>query len=320
MVWLSFLFAGCTLFPADDYRYLPLHDDAALLRNYTYSSHTATSVVYEVEVSALAWYNADLIYFENDFDLVGDGTFEILNFANGDEDQTGNSSTIVLIDQSGSYLEIDPFNNRSKAINKFLEDFVAPGEFLLGGFSDSGMVSAPVEYASDNFSSSWVDATFLFDLAERTGGTSSLHDAMNNALDKLSTSLKPNKNMVVLLHASDGGSSASLADVITKANLNNVKIHVVVFGPQPLPSEVWSIAEQTDGMFALCKTDSDIVTVFDNLERLLNIYSAFNTLTIQFTPTAGSVVSGNEYENWIRLTDSYSGYEFNPVYVKVKIP
>lgn len=320
VLWLSFLFSGCTLFPADEYRYLPLHEDAALLRNYTYSSHTATSVVYEVEVSALAWYNSDLVFFESDFDLVGDGALEILNVTNENEEQTGNSSTVLLIDQSGSYLELDPFNNRSKAINKFLEDFVAPGDFLLGGFSASGLVTEPVEYASDNFSSSWIDAAFLFDLAERTGGTSSLYDAVDDALDKLSASLKPDKNLVVMIHASDGGSSLSLADVITKANLNNVKIHVIVFGNQPLPSEVWSIAEQTEGMFALCETDSDLITVFDNLERLLNIYSAFNTLTIQFTPAAGSVISGNEYENWIRLTDSYSGYEFNPVYVKVKIP
>lgn len=320
VLWLTFLFAGCTLFPAEEYRYLPLHEDAALLRNYTYSSYTTTSVVYEVEVSALAWYNSDFVLFENEFTLEGDGTFEVLDFDNANATLTGNSSTVLLIDQSGSYLELDPFNNRSKAINKFLEDFVAPGEFMLGGFSASGMVTTPVEYASDNFSSSWVDAAFLFGLAERTGGTSSLYDALDNALDKLSSSLKPDKNLVVMIHAADAGSSVSLAEVITKANLNNVKIHVIVFGDQPLPSEVWSIAEQTDGMFALCENDSDLITVFDNLERLLNIYSAFNTLTIQFTPTAGNVLSGNEYETWIRLTDSYSGYEFNPVYVKVKIP
>lgn len=316
-----FLVVGCNLFPSEEDRYLPFHDNAALLRNYSYLSHTSSSIIYETEVSGLAWDGGDVIFLEDEFNVEAAGTFQILDFEIEESPVSGNSSTVLLIDQSGSYLEIDPFNNRTKAMNKFLEDFLPPNDFLVGGFSKSGLLtSEPAEFSSDNFNSSWVNPEFLYELAGRTGGGCLLYDAIDDAIDKLSASPKTKRNLVVMIHAADAESSETIADVVTKANLNNVKIHVIIFGTVPDASDVWQLSEQTDGMLAVCATDSDVITVFDNLERLLNVSSSVNILTIQFTPTAGNVVSGNEYENLIRITETYSGLELNPVYVKVKIP
>ena len=142
----TLLFAGgCNLFQLEDPRYLPLSQDTEVLREYAYVSHTATTITYDVKVSALARNDASFdytLFLEEEFEFEGDGTFQITSFVN-DENMTtsGNTSTILLIDQSGSYLQVDPYNNRSKGINKFLED-LSPNDFMLGGCSASGSLTS----------------------------------------------------------------------------------------------------------------------------------------------------------------------------------
>jgi hypothetical protein len=321
LVCIFFASVGCTLFPSDDYQYLPYSENAALLRDYTYLSHTSTSVTYEVTIHGLAWYGGDVYLTQDEMSLEGQGTFEILDFSGVNYNLSGSSSTVLLIDQSGSYLEIDPYNNRSKALNKFLEDFGPHNQLLVGAFSKSGKLETqPVEYPTDEFSTPWVHQKYLFDLAGRTGGSNALYDAIDNALDKLILNSGYPKNLVVMVHASDAGSTATVSSLIAKANQYQVKVHIIVFGPEPAGGEVWELVDKTNGMMAICSTDSDLITVFNNFQYLLNSNVTANRLRIRFTPSSGTVVSNNEYENLIKITDKYSGYEFNPVYVKITIP
>src|SRR5688572_15692260 len=321
LLCIFFASVGCTLFPSDDYQYLPYSENAALLRNYTYISHTSTSVTYEVALHGLAWYGADLYLSEDEINVEGQGTFEILDFSGVNYNLSGSSSTVLLIDQSGSYLEIDPYNNRTKALNKFLEDFGPDNNFLVGAFSKSGnLTTQPVEYPAEEFSTPWVHQKYLFDLAGRTGGSNALYDAIDNALDKLILDPGYPNHLVVMVHASDAGSTATVSAVLAKANQYQVKIHMIIFGSEPAGGEVWELVDKTDGMLAICSNDSDLITVFNNFQYMLNSNITGHILRVRFTPASGTVVSSNEYENLIKITDMYSGYEFNPVYVKISIP
>jgi hypothetical protein len=298
---------------------LPVHFETAVFREYQYVSHDATSVTYDVEISSLSEFDdgTDLEYSIDAFKVEGEGTFEIISNEVVEAAVFDNAATVLLMDQSGLLEEIDPYNNRTKAINKFLEDFSSPNIFLFGGFSKSGGLAVePVEYSSTDFTSVWDQQNFLYALVNKTGGVSSLLDALDNAIDKLSTSSKSNRNLVALVHAADAGSAATVSAVITKAILNNVKIHVLVFGTEDGLADDWELAEQTGGMLVMCPSDGEVISVFDHLERLFHQYSSINKVRIEFTPTGG-VVSGNTYENRISITSSR---ELNPVYVKVKIP
>lgn len=325
LFWCVFLFlSGCDILKFEDNRYLPVHVDTAALVGYSFVSNNSTSATYDIRLAVLPWFNdkTDLdFYLQEEFNFEGEGTFEILNFSNESITATGSSATILLIDQSGSLVEIDPHNNRSKAMNKFLEDFTSPHTFLVGGFSEGGRLSrSPAEYFSENFKSAWLDQTFLFGLASRTGGNSSLYDAIDEALNKLIASTSTRKNLVIFQHAPDGGSAASISGLTAKAVSNNIKINFIQFGPSIQPTAISELVNQTNGLLASCPNDAHLITIFDHLQRLLNKSASVYKIRIKFNPVGGNVISGNPYVNTIKLKDAFNDYEFNPVVVTFKVP
>jgi hypothetical protein len=313
--------SGCDLFQFEDFRYYPNGLDATFLTAYRYISNTANEVVYEVEL--VTWNYNNNMYFESlaDYELTGNGTLSIVNLSGFDNYATGESSTILLLDQSGSYSEVDPHNYRTKIINKFLEDIGFPHHFLLGAFSSQGLLTEePVEYNSSEFISQWQDRDFLFGLTKRTGGKSSLYDAIDSALDKLSTSSSGKRNLVVITHANDAGSTTTISNLITKAVSNSIRVHVVILGPEPIPSSLWELSQQSQGLFAPCPEDLRMVTLFGHLAEFLSDYTFITRLRIKFQPDGGNVISGNVYENQVRLLNSFLDYPLNPVYIKIKVP
>jgi hypothetical protein len=320
---LSVLFGvmGCDLFQYEDFRYYPNGLDATFLTSYRLISYTKDEVVYEVDLASWNYYNNVYFGSTDDYELTGNGTLSILNLSNKDNYAVGTSSTVLLLDQSGSYSATDPYNYRIKIVNKFLEDIGSPHDFILGAFSSQGLLTQePVEYNSNEFILQWENRDFLFELAKRTGGKSSLYDAINSAMDKLSASPSAKRNLIVLTHANDGGSTASLSDLIAKAVSNSIKVHIIILGPEPLPSSLWELSQQSQGMFAPCPEDLRMVTLFGHLAEFLNDWHLVTTLRIKFQPNGGNVVSGNVYENQVRVLNDFLSYTINPVYVKIKIP
>src|SRR5688572_27236632 len=96
---------GCDLFQYEDFRYYPNGLDATFLTAYRLISYTSEDVVYEVDLASWNYYNN--VYFEStaDYELTGNGVLSILNLSGKDNYATGESSTILLLDQSGSYSE-----------------------------------------------------------------------------------------------------------------------------------------------------------------------------------------------------------------------
>jgi hypothetical protein len=291
-----------------------------MLTSYSLINYTSTEIIYEIKLANFNYYN-DLYYEGSSYNLSGHGNLQVVQIEGMEINNNATSSNVILIDQSGSYAEIDPHNLRSKIINKFLDDFNPPDNFLLGGFSSNGLLKDyPVSYVSSDFTSEWSNPEFLFDLPKLTGGNCALYDAINSAIDKLSSRSEANKNIIALIHANDGGSFFTIVDLINRANSKNIKIFLIVLGLEPTLPTLWELSQQTNGMIAYCPQDRHMVTVLNHLQRLIK-GSVFNSrLRISFKPESGSVVSGSVYENTIKIIDPSSGYEFNPVYVKIKIP
>ena len=312
------LLSGCTLFGYKDFRYYPEGSYASMLVSYQYISRSTTEVIYDINVASFSYYN-DIYYDPSNYKFEGPGTFNIVQIEGVEKISNNTSANIILVDQSGSYIDIDPHDFRTKALNKFLEDFSPQGSVLLGGFSVDGlMTQQPVQYDEQGFTSSWINRDFLFELPKETGGNSSLFDAIASSVNQLSQRSENQKNIFVLAHANDASSTATITDLVTQAAANSIHIHFIMLGISP--TEVWDIAQPTNGMLAYCLQDLDMLTIFQHLEKLINGTVYTSRVRVSFKPNSGIVTSGDIYENQIRISDKTVGYDLNPIFVKIKVP
>jgi hypothetical protein len=228
-----------------------------------------------------------------------------------------------MLDESGSYEEIDPYNIRSQAVSKFISDISASDNFMLAGFSSGGkLAEEPVQYFQSNFTSDWNSAqSDLFSLAKLTGGKSKLYDAALSAIDKLNENkINQQKHLLLVAHAPDNGSSSSAAVVIQKAIASGVKIHTLEFGNELLAGPLTNLSGQTDGIHAFCATAEELVTEFNHLHRLLTGTYEPLRIRLRFKPGATTVQSGSEFTQTIKITSSKYDFEYNPAYVFIKVP
>ena len=313
------LVTGCNLFPYDDFRYAPPGLNTSTFIEYNLVSYSSSEIVYDLQVENIDTYN-DIYYEPVDYHLEGTGTLQVLQIDGISTPRNPASANVILIDESGSYAELDPHNLRTKIINKFMED-LSPDNHMLGGFSSGGLLSEqPVAYAQPNFESGWSEQEFLFELPKLTGGNSSLYDAINSAIDKLSTRTETNKNIVVLIHANDAVSTSSISTLVNKINANSIHIFLIVLGQESTLPLLWDLANQTSGAIAYCPQDKHMVTVLNRLKRWIEGEIYVSKLRVSYKPSSGTIQSGDVYENRVKIIDPLSGYEYNPVYVKIKIP
>ena len=291
-----------------------------------YISHTSTELIYEVNVVLLDDYGDsydNTIYDEDQFAFISSsGTTEVLKFDWGVSTSTpGTSSTIILIDESGSYEETDPANARSQVINKFLNDHQSPSNYMLASFSKEGnLTKEPLEYFNENFSTAWREPlNYIFDLVKRTGGKSSLFDAMDQALNKFTGNTNNKKELVVLVNSRDDNSSATVSSVLQKAKANNVRLHFIELAKEPNASLI-ELAQQTGGIYIACPSSKEMIAAFNHLQRLLDERSFQHRFRIRYRPTGSTIQSGFELRQTIKATDPYDGFKYNPAYVFVKVP
>jgi len=327
LLLLVFL-AAC--YPLEDFpeKQLPEDNlDASVVVASRYLSHNANELSFEADVVLLSRYSSfgdDPFYQEEDFQLSGQGgTYVIDRFLNNQYFRSsGNSSSVILIDQSGSYAATDPHNYRSKAIHKFMEDSYPDGDFMVGGFAAGGNVTnMPTEYIADNFTTASDDQLpGLYEMAKRTGGKSNVYDAMDHAIEKLIPIQVANKDLVVLVHAQDEVSDADFESVNAKAIANGVLVHIIALGSETDEELLSSMALSTGGSFAYCKDHKTMVTVLANLQRLLNGVAQGYSIRIKVVKSTGSYQPGEAVYTTITAMDHFSEYEFNPGVVTVKIP
>lgn len=317
------LAGACEVIFDNDMRYLPVRDPTAVVLKNRLVSYTSTELVYETDVLLLEIYDGwDNTFLEKeDFVLGGSFKTTVLDFQRIPSGNTGASSSLLLLDASGSYKTTDPYNARSQAINKFFHDHSPPDDFLLGAFSKNGSLTGDgVEFYSDHFSADHEQHTrYLFDLAKRTGGSSSLYDALYKSIDKFSAG-NHRSELVSLVHAPDEASSVQLTDVVQKAKAKGVRMHMIALGSEVSLPSLAAIAQETGGFFAACRDEKEMVCVFNQLHRLLNSNVEAYRIRVKVEPPAVTIASGLEWMQAIYITDTQFAYEYNPAYVYVKIP
>lgn len=318
------LVSACEVIFDNDLRYLPVRNPTAVVLKNRLVSYTSTELVYETDVLLLEIYDGwDNTFLEKqDFAFGGNVKTTVLDFQRMPSGNTGASSSLLLLDASGSYKTTDPYNARSQAINKFFHDHSPPEVFLLGAFSKNGSLTGDgVEFYNDHFTSDREQYTrYLFDLATRTGGSSSLYDALYKSIDKYAVGNQARRELVSLVHAPDEGSSVLPSDVTQKAKANSVRLHMISLGSEASLQSLAAIAQETGGCFAACRDEKEMVCVFNQLHRLLNSNVEAYRIRVKVEPPAGTIVSGWEWMQTIRITDTQFNYEYNPAYAYIKIP
>jgi hypothetical protein len=326
IVIFGLLCYSCNYIPATDADiFYPPRKDVAMVTRSQYISNTSTEIVFEVEVVLLGNYQNSLDYtglLTKNFDLGPANGAKLIAFDTiTRKAATTPYSILLLVDESGTYDLIDPYNVRSQAINKFLYDNIVPDNFIIGGFSTGGRLSEePVELSSNSFSDyDSPTEEYLFNLSKRTGGTSKLYNAIDNGINKFSgPNANARKELIVMAHATDNGSSISSSTVIQHAIQNNIHISCIEFGKE-LKGTLASVAEQTNGLHISCNDADEVSTTFLHLRRLLGQTFRPYRLRLQLTP--GKVLqSGDSFTQEINITDDIYNIKYSPVYAHVKIP
>jgi len=328
LAFLLLSVSGCVIDPHYEDKVLPYGDDVALRRDARYVGHTVAEMTFDASVVVL---NSFYEGFDNDylikeyFHVSGhEGAYTIESFEKFVLDGPATPSSILLLtDQSGTYENVDPYNARFQAINKFLQDIVYPNTFLVASSSrDGALASEPLESPSAVFGNDWQGTReYLFDLSHRTGGRNSILDAASVAIDLfLQKTDAVRRELVLLVHANDESSAVSPEALIAKAKTHSVVVHVIALGTEPDPEVFSRLAQETGGIFAPCSRDKQMVKVFGELERLINGNLSVYKMRIRFAPSQGGVGPGSNWLHQIEIRDPYSDEIYNPVPVNLMIP
>jgi hypothetical protein len=315
VLFMGSLVWSCEVVYPDFERFVPEGDISAMVIRTKHVSSTATEIVYDTELQFMEKYfsgdNSSVI--KSDFKP--DQYTTILDVNPVYYDGTKQANVIFLIDQSKSYEETDPYNARSQLISKFAEEF-AGQDFMIGGFSKDGELDAPVEFINED--ANWdLYVKEIFDMAKRSGGSSSLYDALDEAM-KTFTPNSAQKQIVVLTQSSDQSSSNTLPAIISKANLQNVRIHIVSLGAVT-HVELAQLSQQTDGFYSACTTDKQMIQALNNLNRNITGSSVGVKVRVKVTPPGG-VTPGTGFLHSLVVEDYIFEKDYNTVYPFVKIP
>jgi hypothetical protein len=308
--------------------FLPPQKDVAILRNAKYISHSATELIIETEIVVLKSYYRGIDYAsldQKDFQFKGDGIYAIKSFdAVSVSAPAKSSSTILLIDQSGDYLEIDPHNTRSQVINKFLQDIALPDKFLAGASAENGKLSRePADFFTGEFGNEWLPySLYIYELSKRTGGTGAMPEATVEALEKLGDDpAQARKELVLLVHSDAEGSAIMAEDLITKARLANVAVNVIILGDKPDKDFFFQLSMETGGLFAVCPGILEINKVFSELERLINHEKIVYRFRVSYKPTTPEALhAGTMTRHTLEITEPNSENSYSPLTVNIKIP
>lgn len=327
-----FVLLGCAGLPIEThYKAFPETKDAVVVRQARYISNSSTEVIFEIDLYHLRGYDyghfVSPIYFYNDyldstfFTFSTSGQFKFLSATTAKANSTTPSSTVILLDESGSYDSLDHFNNRTQGIAKLCQDFVSPSQYILGGFSKNGSLGdQPVVFTPSGFTSYNEDQLpLIFDLTTRTGGKSNLYDAVNAAIDK-SSSITGNRSIIAIARTDDEVSITALNSVAAKAVTQQVQIHMLFLGDVANAGSLPKLAEITGGLFVSCPSIKELMCTFENLYPMLSGLADVYRIRLKFKPATGGVTSGQEFWYPIQVADPVYKIDYNPIVAYIKVP
>ncbi|MBL7873876.1 MAG: VWA domain-containing protein [Cyclobacteriaceae bacterium] len=232
----------------------PLGRDEVAIRSVNVINFTPTKVELELKLNLLYYYRyggfcldkawGDYVLNYGDklpssafqFDAF-DGDFDYQTELKSVTRQSPNPSTqaysaLLLVENTLDFpltqLE-DPYSNRRfEALNYFFLKNQSPNNFALAAFGKNGKMGSDVKFCA-GFNEPWQTyASEAIKLSEMEGGTNNILDALTKSIDYVvNNATNPNKAIVVLTHTPPDYPYSKYLEVVQKAILNKVTIHII---------------------------------------------------------------------------------------------
>ena len=320
-IFAVFLIVACSPYlPPDWIRYYPTGANTAVVGPTSVLSSN-DSLVFQTQLNFLdleGHYDIGGIQ-QNELAFTSPGIYKIHGFSEAEISGVHNPAVMILEDESGNYDSLDPLNYRSKMINQAVQDIATYGSFIVGGYSTGGKINAPAEFGSSAFSSDWASQqTFIYGLSQKTGGKSSLYDALFNALTFFDQEDSGNKNIVVLAHATDAASASTAQTIIDNANTAHVKIHVLFLGDANNVGSLAQLSALTGGYLSVLTDKREMITTFAQLSRLISGDSHIYVLTVSYRPLSGGLTG--DITHTLAVLDFTDGKYYNPLLIYTRLP
>ena len=193
-------------------------------------------------------------------------------------------STVFLIDQSASpenFDSTDYWNSRFQAFNAFYRNLNGLGNVAFSSYKRTSTSHDVVTFLNPEFSSAWdpVTAKSLLDLTHQQSGTSGLYDALEQAIDHISSFNSPNKSVTLFVrNKDDGNSKLTLSEVIALANEKGIKINVVWLIHETENVDLKALRQlsaRTGGFSVYMSSIYQSSTVFQGLAKILRMEMSF---------------------------------------------
>lgn len=198
-------------------------------------------------------------------------------------DVTNYFSTALLIDQSGSMIEADPFDLRIDAAKIFFSALSENDNAALYAFAGSDRLIADMvtEY-SPGFTQS-LDEALVDTLKDLEGGGTPLFDSIYLTLDLTFTgATETYKSVIVLTDGADdnepGGTTLDAATSL--ANTFGIKIHTIGLGENTDKSTLALLAAATGGTYTIATNTEQLEAILNSLNTLLSGGANYYSLTI----------------------------------------
>ena len=303
-----------------------------------YISHTDTTLILEMKVGVFTSRDREVT-------TLNDSAFHswptsslgiIFNKIEQHEALSMNSfSTILAFDQSESYAQYDPFNQRLRAVNKVLLDMESESknEFGLAYYNRSDLFKNNLEIRiRDGGSPFQVSRESLlkwqFWMPDYEKGTANMYDALSMLIDTVSTyASNSNMSITVFMHAIDDRLGINYKTIINKAMAKRVKINIISL--DPINKELSEISCRTGGFLHLIDRRTVLAVMDKGVPALTSILKTLsgnlNIYTINFTVrrSSGTFYSGYVVNDYLLLQEHDADGEekiYNPLGFYVTIP
>jgi Carboxypeptidase regulatory-like domain/von Willebrand factor type A domain len=232
---------------------------------------------------------------------------------------TGTAYTsILLIDQSGSMASTDPNGSRYQAAKVFLNALGAGDNVAVWAFASGGSLPFEVTSYGSGFTTNGRSLFGTVDgLRGLVAGGTPLYKATYAATDAMrQTSATTNRAVVVFTDGDDTQGGRTLAETITYAAQNGIKLFPVGLGTGSNMLVLGEMAQRTGGAVMYAGDARQLVSIFGSLGNILRGSAARYRVRWQVVRGTGAWGSGTQVSTSIRIVTPI-GTVFAPAYFRV---
>jgi hypothetical protein len=234
--------------------------------------------------------------------------FENTSIGSSNTNEKGNYSASLLLDQSGSISNTDPFNLRIEAAKIFCGALGGSDYALISSFKSSyaDNIVIHTEYSQDTS----VLNRELNSLLYRESGGTPLYNAAYSMVGYTNENAPGNNKAIILF--TDGNnttSGVSLEQLTDYAYSENIQIYTVGLSRSVDFAVLSRIAANTDGAFMWAEDARQLITMFGTLGDLLSGNANYYRTTWQVSRSSGTWQSGDSFVTEMTITLS-DGSEF----------